>query len=56
MLAVFEFRSMLSHIFSKNMTLILCVVLFGCETWSHTLRKELRLRVFENGAEGNIWM
>jgi len=24
------------------------VVLYGCETWSLTLRKELRLRVFEN--------
>jgi len=29
-------------------TLILPVVLFGCETWSHTLRKEHRLRAFEN--------
>jgi hypothetical protein len=24
------------------------VVLYGCETWSHTLREEHRLRVFEN--------
>jgi hypothetical protein len=24
------------------------VVLYGCETWSLTLRKEHRLRVFEN--------
>jgi hypothetical protein len=24
------------------------VVLFGCETWSLTLREENRLRVFEN--------
>jgi hypothetical protein len=24
------------------------VVLYGCETWSLTLRKECRLRVFEN--------
>ena len=24
------------------------VVVYGCETWSHTLRKESRLRVFEN--------
>ena len=29
-------------------TLILSVVLFGCETWSLTLREERRLRVFEN--------
>jgi hypothetical protein len=27
---------------------ILPVVLYGCETWSLTLRKEHRLRVFEN--------
>ena len=29
-------------------TLILPVVLYGCETWSLTLREERRLRVFEN--------
>jgi hypothetical protein len=29
-------------------TLILPVVLFGCETWSLTLREVLKLRVFEN--------
>jgi hypothetical protein len=29
-------------------TIILSVVLYGCETWSLTLRKEHRLRVFEN--------
>jgi hypothetical protein len=28
--------------------LILPVVLYGCETWSLTLRVEHRLRVFEN--------
>ena len=28
--------------------IILPVVLYGCETWSLTLREELRLRVFEN--------
>jgi len=39
---------------SKNLkikiyrTIILPVVLYGCETWSLTLRVELRLRVFEN--------
>ena len=27
---------------------VLSVVLYGCETWSLTLRKERRLRVFEN--------
>jgi hypothetical protein len=29
-------------------TIILPVVLYGCETWSLTLRGEHRLRVFEN--------
>jgi hypothetical protein len=29
-------------------TIILPVVLYGCETWSLTLREECRLRVFEN--------
>jgi hypothetical protein len=29
-------------------TIILPVVLYGCETWSLTLRKKHRLRVFEN--------
>jgi len=39
---------------SKNLkitiyrTIILPVVLYGCETWSLTLREELRLRLFEN--------
>ena len=28
--------------------MILPVVLYGCETWSLTLREEHRLRVFEN--------
>ena len=30
-------------------TIILPVVLYGCETWSLTLREERRLQVFENG-------
>jgi hypothetical protein len=29
-------------------TVILPVVLYGCETWSLTLREEHRLRFFEN--------
>jgi len=39
---------------SKNLkikiysTIILPVVLYGCETWSMTLREERKLRVFEN--------
>jgi hypothetical protein len=33
------------------------VVLYGCETWSLTLREEHKLRVFdgEQGAEEDIW-
>jgi len=43
-----------SSFLSKNLrikmcrTIILSVVLYGCETWSLTLREEHRLRVFEN--------
>jgi hypothetical protein len=33
---------------TKYRTIILSVVLYGCETWSLTLREEGRLRVFEN--------
>ena len=47
---------------SKNLkikiyrTIILPVVLYGCETWSLTLREERKLSVFENRVvEGNIW-
>jgi hypothetical protein len=32
------------------------IILYGCETWSLTLREEHRLRVFlEQGVEENIW-
>jgi hypothetical protein len=43
-----------SRLLSKNLkikiyrTIILPVVLYGCETWSLTLREERRLRFFEN--------
>jgi sorting nexin-29 len=43
-----------SHLLSKNLkiriyrTIILLVVLYGCETWSLTLREEHRVRVFGN--------
>jgi len=43
-----------SSLLSKNLkikiyrTIILPVVLYGCKTWSVTLREECRLRVFEN--------
>jgi hypothetical protein len=47
-----EFASSLQYKNIKikiHMTVILPVVLYGCETWSLTLRQERRLRVFENG-------
>ena len=43
-----------SRLLSKNVkikiygTIILSVVLYGCETWSLTLREERKLKVFEN--------
>jgi hypothetical protein len=35
-------------------TVILPVVLYGCETWSLIFREEHRLRVFENSVLGRI--
>jgi hypothetical protein len=32
-------------------TILLTVVLYGCEAWSHTLREEYK----EQDAEENIW-
>ena len=43
-----------SSLLTKNLkikiyrTIILPVVVYGCETWSLTLKEERRLRVFEN--------
>jgi len=43
-----------SSMLSKNINIkiyrftVLPVVLYGCETWSVTLREEFRLEVFEN--------
>ena len=45
---------MSSRLLSKKLkvkiyrTIILSVVLYGCEAWSLTLREERKLRVFEN--------
>ena len=50
--ACYHFLS--SRLLSKNLkikiyrTIILPIVLYGCETWSLTLREERKLRVFEN--------
>jgi hypothetical protein len=48
----------LLHINVKNKiyrAIILPVALYGCETWSFTLREECRLRVFENRVLGRIF-
>ena len=51
---LFSPNTLSSRLLSKNLkmkiykAIILPVVLYGCETWSLTLREECRLRVFEN--------
>jgi len=50
-----------SSLLSKNIkikihsTIILPVVVYGCETWSLTLREERRLGVFENRVPRRIF-
>jgi hypothetical protein len=50
-----------SRLISKNLkikihkTVILLVVLYGCETWSLSLGEEHRLRVFEEGVLRRIF-
>jgi hypothetical protein len=50
-----------SSLLSKNVniktysTIILPIVLFGCETWSLTLSGECRLRLFESRVLGRIF-
>jgi hypothetical protein len=50
-----------STLLSKNIKINICgsiilpVVLYGCETWSLTLREVRRLRVFENGVLRRIF-
>jgi hypothetical protein len=59
MLATIQSRTLSSLLLSKNVkirickTIILPVVLYGCETWSLTLREE---GVRDQGAEENIWI
>jgi hypothetical protein len=56
----FTIQNLLS-LLSKNVqiriykTIMLPVVLYGCETWSLTLREEHRLKVFENMALRKIF-
>jgi hypothetical protein len=53
-------QNFLSSRLSKNIKLriytsiILPVVLYGCETWSLTLREEHRLRVFEKIGRAHV--
>jgi hypothetical protein len=50
-----------SYLLSRNIkvkihkTIILPVVLYGCDTWSLTLREGHRLRAFENRALRRIF-
>ena len=46
---------MFFHVIKISRTIILPVVLYGCETWSLTLRKERRLMVFENRVLSRIF-
>jgi hypothetical protein len=54
MLATIRLSVLSSRLLSRNVkvkiykTIILPVVLYGCETWSLMLREKHRLRVFEN--------
>jgi len=52
----FVFQFAIQNIKIKiNRTIILPVVLCGCETWSITLREKRRLRVFENRVPRRIF-
>ena len=50
-----------SNLLSKNIkteiyrTIILLLILYGCENWSLTLREECRLRVFERDEVTGEW-
>jgi hypothetical protein len=62
MLATVQFSLLSSHLLSRSVkvkiyeTIILPVVLCGCETWSPTLREKHRLRVFENRVLRRIFL
>jgi hypothetical protein len=61
MLATIWFSLLSSHLQSRNLkvkmykTIILPVVMYGCETWSLTLREEHSLKVFENRVPRRIF-
>ena len=57
MLAIIRYKILSSSLLSKNVKIkiyrtIILPVLYGCETWSLTLREERGLRVFENRVLG----
>jgi hypothetical protein len=57
----YSVQNLSSRLISKNVkvkiykTIILPVVLYGCETWSCTSREEQRLRMFENSVQRRIF-
>ena len=59
--SIVTFELLSSRLLSKNLkikiyrTIILPVILYGCGSWSLTLREERRLRVFENGVLRRIF-
>jgi len=61
-LLLFGAESFVSSMLSKNIkikihrNIILPIVLYACETWSFTLREEIRMRFLGNRAEENIWI
>jgi hypothetical protein len=62
MLATIQFRAFCLPVCQKKnlkmriyKTIILPVILYGCETWYLTLREEHRLRVFENNVLRRIF-
>jgi hypothetical protein len=62
MLAIIQSKIFcLPVLYKKNLkikiykTVILPVVLYGCETWSLILGEEHRVRVFEKSVEEDIW-
>jgi hypothetical protein len=61
MLAIMWYRTLSSSLLSKNIkikihrTIILPVLLYGCDTWTLTLREVHRLRVYQNRVLGRIF-
>jgi hypothetical protein len=57
MLSTVQFRTFCLLVYNKTYsTIIFLVVLYGCETWAPTLRKENELKVFENRVPRRIFV